>query len=120
MTQSLYALVLLDEEIRMDSFASTSLVMVVEEAKEAIRTYLDENGEFRDTPEMALDGGFATIHKFQVATRATGEIIWTYSFDGEELLEDALLPLLTHEDYILETNKMSELSAVNVVEEESE
>jgi hypothetical protein len=118
MTQSLYVLVLLDEDVRMDSFASTSLIMVVEEAKEVIRTYLDENGEkFKDTAEMAMEGGFATIHKFQVATR--GEIIWTYSFDGEMLLEDAVLPLLTHEDFILETNKTSELSAVIVVEEES-
>jgi hypothetical protein len=112
MSQSFYALILLDEDVRMDSYGSTSLINVTEEAKEALRAYLNENGhKYADLPEMSMDGGFATIHKFQVATRSTGEILWTYPFDGENILEEAMLTLLTHEDYLNEANNQSETDA---------
>jgi hypothetical protein len=102
MRQFYYVLILLDEDVRLDSISSTSFASIVDEAQFSLREYLDDYGTFYDLPERAMDSGFATIHKFEIGARSEGEIIWTYPFDGEVTLEEAMLPLLTHEDYISE------------------
>jgi hypothetical protein len=91
----MYVLTILDDGIQRRTVIHTELEGIASLSKKTIRRYLDENGMDIGAMDRYTEDGYAKIVFASLEDPEADETVWSYSFDGDESLDDAIQRLLS-------------------------
>jgi len=86
----IYTFIICDEGQVKEVFTDCSLQGLIQTAEYRINLYLADNG-YDGEVELMTEDGYVKIVSTIIACHEEEEHIWSYSFDGEETVSDALL-----------------------------